>query len=526
MRKDPTEFRKRFAAWKNGEQPYKGGRPSAISEVDKSDADFAERLRSNWRQETWDWEGSGKAVTHKIGSADNIVYPNVQTTKGGGLIDFTNPIWKGVVDPLNRAIINKDYVPMKTEQDAIWFGPNYKEYYPKFKDGKLPGYKDGDKPITVGEYNVYPSAIGASELNVTTPEVVVTGKDRRPLYQRYDAERSVYNPNDVISGFNALTLGGMNNLSPTQWARRFYDAPKLFSGDMSFSDYTSRWLNGNEGIVSANFEKTHPYVSMAINGGADILTGAAMNKLQQLNKLSRLQKMYTSVPKTVDKVTGEVMPDLFRKGYSGTVWTSNNPDYGYYLTNGGETFDVYFDPKKLNLLDTPHAPAGTYFVWNRLPLKGRGGKIQVNPKAEVDDTAFMYNTKNDALANTDKFGILQKSHGALHPLIEPRLMNKNTLGLKEGLKTDHVVRYSKMLNRDGAKFHNVYDGGAEDLRGFVYDTPLEEVVLNPRAEYFWTEHNAGRLGLLNQMSYKNLIPYTSTGTLSNLTHTRNELRNK
>ena len=143
MRRDPTEFRKRFAAYKNGKLPYKGGRPSAISEVDKSDADFAERLRSNWRQETWDWEGSGKAVTHKIGSADNIVYPNVQTTKGGGLIDFTNPIWKGVVDPLNRAIINKDYVPMKTEQDAIWFGPNYKKYYPKFKDGKLPKYGDG-----------------------------------------------------------------------------------------------------------------------------------------------------------------------------------------------------------------------------------------------------------------------------------------------------------------------------------------------------------------------------------------------
>jgi len=35
-----------------------------------------------------------------MGSADNIVYPNVQTTEGGGLIDFTNPIWKGVVDPL------------------------------------------------------------------------------------------------------------------------------------------------------------------------------------------------------------------------------------------------------------------------------------------------------------------------------------------------------------------------------------------------------------------------------------------
>ncbi len=129
---------------------YDNGRPAAIQEVDKSDADFAKRLRSNWREEIWDWEKSGKSVTHKIGGFDNIVYPNVQTTKGGGLIDFTNPIWKGNVDPAERALKNGDYVPMKTEQDAIWFGPNYKDYYPGFKNGKLPGYEDGTKiaPLT------------------------------------------------------------------------------------------------------------------------------------------------------------------------------------------------------------------------------------------------------------------------------------------------------------------------------------------------------------------------------------------
>ena len=236
--------------------------------------------------------------------------------------------------------------------------------------------------------------------------------------------------------------------------------------------------------------------------------------------------MYTSVPKTVDKVTGEIMPDLFRKGYGGTVWTSNNPDYGYYLTNGGETFDVYFDPKKLNLLDTPHAPEGTYFVWNRLPFGGRDGKISIKPKAEIDNTAFMYNTKDDVLANTDRLGALVESNGALHPFMEPRLMNKNTLGLKEGLKTDHVVRYSKMLNRDGAKFHNVYDGGAEDLHGFIYDTPLEEVVLNPGTEYFWTEHGAGKSGLFNKMPYNNTMPWIKSGIINNFTHTRNEPRNK
>lgn len=151
----------------------------------------------------------------------------------------------------------------------------FKDRFQRWKKGEqvyeagLPKYEDGT-PTRVGDYNVYPSVIGASELNVTTPEVVVTGTDRRPLYQRYDAPNSSYNTDDIIKGFNALTLGGLNNLSPTQWARRFYDAPKLFSGNMSFSDYTNKWLNGNSGIVSNKFAEEHPYYSAAINMAGDI----------------------------------------------------------------------------------------------------------------------------------------------------------------------------------------------------------------------------------------------------------------
>jgi hypothetical protein len=62
--------------------------------------------------------------------------------------------------------------------------------------------------------------------------------------------RSAYNPDDIIKGFNALTLGGLNNLSPTQWARRVYDTGKLLTGNMTWSGYTNSWLNGNNGLVS------------------------------------------------------------------------------------------------------------------------------------------------------------------------------------------------------------------------------------------------------------------------------------
>lgn len=78
--------------------------------------------------------------------------------------------------------------------DAEW-EPEYN--FPGYKNGKLPGFEDGVVPVKVGEYNVWPSAVGASELNITTPEIVVTGKDRRPTYQRYDAENSTYDPEAI-----------------------------------------------------------------------------------------------------------------------------------------------------------------------------------------------------------------------------------------------------------------------------------------------------------------------------------------
>lgn len=297
MRKDPTEFRARFKAYKEGKMPYDAGRPAAIQEVDKSDADFAKRLRSNWRQEIWDWEGSGKAATHKIGSSDNIVYPNVQTTEGGGLIDFTNPIWKGVVDPRQRAIQNNDFVPMKTESDAIWFGPNYKKYYPGFKNGKLPKYGGGKIPYVASDgtqYNIDPNVVGSDQINITAPEVVVTGTDRRPTYQRYDAENSTYDSENIEKGFNAFTLGGFNNVDPTQWARRVYDLPKTIFGPMRFSTYMDRWINGNEGLVSSNFQQKHPWYSAGVNllGGAALVGGSTQGPRIAHNIANRNQFFY------------------------------------------------------------------------------------------------------------------------------------------------------------------------------------------------------------------------------------------
>lgn len=64
---------------------------------------------------------------------------------------------------------------------------------------------------------------------------------------------------------NAITLGGLNNLSPAQWIRRGYD---LATGNLT----TDSWLNGNSGIVPDSYAKEHPLMSIAANGLVDFWT--------------------------------------------------------------------------------------------------------------------------------------------------------------------------------------------------------------------------------------------------------------
>ena len=100
-----------------------------------------------------------------------------------------------------------------------------------WKAGKrLPKFEGGNESVRVGDYNVYPSAIGASELDVTTPEVVVTGKDRRPLYQRYDAEHSTYDPK-LITNFTGL-IPGVGDIQDATMAVDAYNNKDYLSAGM------------------------------------------------------------------------------------------------------------------------------------------------------------------------------------------------------------------------------------------------------------------------------------------------------
>ncbi len=87
----------------------------------------------------------------------------------------------------------------------------------------------------------------------TIPEVVI-----RP--QKYS---SSFDKDGFENFVNAATLGGLNNLSPTQWIRRGYDA---VTGNLT----ANNWFNGNNGIVSNKYAQSHPILSAAANMVGDV----------------------------------------------------------------------------------------------------------------------------------------------------------------------------------------------------------------------------------------------------------------
>lgn len=92
----------------------------------------------------------------------------------------------------------KDPTAFKQRFEAYKNGKSIKEIY----DAGLPKYGDGTIPYTSSDgssYNINPNVVGSEQLNITVPEVVVTGKDKRPMYQRYDAYNSTYDPDAIRS---------------------------------------------------------------------------------------------------------------------------------------------------------------------------------------------------------------------------------------------------------------------------------------------------------------------------------------
>lgn len=158
---------------------------------------------------------------------------------------------------------------------------------------------------------IYNSQQDLYQPRYTLPEVTITGNTPRiqPKRQKpywVTSRTSQLNFGDVVKGINTVTLGGLNNLSPTQWARRYYDTLSLVSGDTSWKDYTTNWVLGNNGIVSNKFAKEHPYWSMAINGVGDVAAFGGLANAEKINNAAKIANKAINNASSVKLVAKDV----------------------------------------------------------------------------------------------------------------------------------------------------------------------------------------------------------------------------
>lgn len=113
-----------------------GGRPMAVRTMDRSNADFARRMRDPKRMTIRDWANGADIATHKMSWAEDdvspYIFPVVQR-HGNYLKDYSDPRYS-YNNAAQIALQNGDYMRTSNPQEAEWLTTNYKDYYPGFKD--------------------------------------------------------------------------------------------------------------------------------------------------------------------------------------------------------------------------------------------------------------------------------------------------------------------------------------------------------------------------------------------------------
>lgn len=171
---------------------YEDGGKSIVDEVNKSDANFVQRLKSPTRQTIPNWEDQYRVLpweksvsTHKLSVWDNangggIIVPDVQEVNGK-LIDFTRPPYNNRA-AVENALKTGDYVDLPKFEDALWYTENYKRYYPRFEDGG----KNKNVPVLPKELGLTPGTPEYLErqkrisgsANVVQPEAYITPESK------------------------------------------------------------------------------------------------------------------------------------------------------------------------------------------------------------------------------------------------------------------------------------------------------------------------------------------------------------
>lgn len=129
----------------------------------------------------------------------------------------------------------------------------FRERFKAYKDGKKP-YENG-KTVIGSNVDMKDDGTFTDDYTRAFDDLIVTPKGPRVKPGQLHKYQE---PWDDEKFMNAVTVGGLNNLSPSQWARRILD---FQNGELT----ADSWLNGNNGIVPDDYAKEHPRMAAAAN---------------------------------------------------------------------------------------------------------------------------------------------------------------------------------------------------------------------------------------------------------------------
>lgn len=167
---------------------------------------------------------------------------------------------------------------------------DFQARYDRWKNGErywdircidLPRYDTGDKNTVVTDdgsvFNVDPSAIGARNLEVTTPEVQVVAQ--KPLYLKKRDQLLgdiIYNPGEILQGEEPSTLDNIRTFLGS-----YRDNPIARNAEQSIED----WQHHKTPMQASfdNFAYMNPYTA-AIAAGSNLFSDHGVSKTINLAK--------------------------------------------------------------------------------------------------------------------------------------------------------------------------------------------------------------------------------------------------
>lgn len=247
---------------------------------------------------------------------------------------------------------------------------------------------------------------------------------------------------------NAVTGGALNLISPSQVVGAAIHSNKP-------QDYFLNLLKGNNGIVTDNFSKEHPYLSMAANGAFDAFNGRT---LYNINYWNQTRPLLTSIGKGIGKTIIEVPYNI--------ATNKNIQTYGRKIINPIQNSDYINDI--INPIETIKAiKDGRYTPFFLTTSRARNSLAKNTRKLQSRfDDAYNFNKRieanksspididNQYNVNIDNWDVAWKSNKGIGDIKDSPYKNSKPL-----------LHIDPLKNNKGQKF---YDAAAYYSNNDVY----------------------------------------------------------